>query len=73
MKTFTITAIQRKADRIKDGHLYLEDCIALSSEWNEAANVAIFTDDALAEIRQTWTPKPTTGRTGKPCKTCGGL
>ena len=67
---WTITSIKRKAERIKDGGLYLEDCIALSSEWNEAEDRAVYTDDAIREIKATWEPKQAPR---KPCKNCGGL
>ena len=71
MKTYRITAIKRKAERIKDGQLYLEDCIALSDSWDEAGDEAVFSDAAVAEIKATWEPK--TIKHYKPCGTCGGL
>ncbi len=70
MKTYRITAIKRKAERIKEGHLYIEDCIALASEWNEAEDKATFTDEAVSEIKGTWEPRR---KRHKPCKNCGGL
>ena len=71
VKTYSISAIKRKAERIKDGHLYLEDCIALSDSWDEAGDEAIFSDTSVEEIRATWEPK--TVKNHRPCKSCGGL
>lgn len=71
MKTYKIRNIKRKADRIPDGHLYLEDCISLSSRWDKAEGIAEFTDEAVAEIKSTWTPK--TKPPSKPCTNCKGL
>ena len=68
MKTYRITAIKRKAKRLGAG--YLCDCRALAESWDEAADEAVFSDAAVAEIKATWEPK--TIKHYKPCGTCGG-
>jgi len=78
MKNYAITAIKRKAERLGvSGLEYLADCQALADEWNEPEDSAIFTDEALAEIKATWSQstalQSTVKQNRKPCKNCGGL
>ena len=72
MTTYTIIAIQVKAERTGWGQDYIDDCRALATEWGDTE--ATFTKEALDEIRSTWNEngKPAKTKTA-PCKTCGGL
>lgn len=52
---------------------YLDDCRMLAFSWDESTGIATFDDEAIAEIRATWAPRPTAGKPVKSCKSCGGL
>ena len=65
---YTISAIKRKAERLGDE--YLEDCRALSEVWDEDRGEAVFSEAAVREIKDTWSPQPTNR---KPCTGCRGL
>jgi len=52
MKTYRITSIKRKAERV--GNEYLDDCRALADEWNEAEDRAVFSADTVAQIKKKW-------------------
>ena len=57
MKTYSITAIKRKAESIKDGGLYLEDCRRLADEWEDDNNRAVISEDNVRWIKNKWNKK----------------
>jgi len=74
MTTYTIIAIQVKAERTGWGQDYIDDCRALATEWGDTE--ATFTDAALAEIRATWNENDRPAKAAAanaPCQGCRGL
>ena len=70
MTAYRIPAIIKKAFRLnregKNGVGYLEDCRDFAEEWDECSGWAVFTPEAINDIR-------TKHFNYRKCKNCGGL
>ena len=78
MKTFKIHAIREKARRTGYGQEYIDDCEALAESWDEQADAARFTAEAVTELRATWPsnikrPEPQQPIPGGGCPGCRRL